>query len=172
MDPLTLSPSSVLDWERIFVFPHRNPVGAPAAAASLSPRLLRLLQKWCIRLALWIAGSHKALAVKALRRALHTMHPQSTRLHSALVGAVGNRGRQRHLCGLFSNSPEFHKRVLENPPAAQPPAAQPVQPDSHFSSSPTRTTRFFLKNKTKKNSRRRRATRSRELTRAPERHLG
>lgn len=116
-----------------------------------APSLL-LLQKQCIGRTLWISGPHETPTTKARRHALHTMLPQSTYPGDTTVGVVGNQGLSKPLAGRFSNSPEFHKPDLENLPAPQPAAHQPLQPDSHFSSSPTGTTSSSLRKELTKQS--------------------
>ena len=90
------------------------------------------LWKACL---LWRTSYFQLIDRYKVVQTIHTKHPLYTGLKCVPVGDVGNWGLHACIAPWFSNPPELHSLDLENPAPAQPRPLQPLQPDSHFSSS-------------------------------------
>jgi hypothetical protein len=84
-------------------------------------------------LSLCIACSLQPLATHVSGHAFHINQSLCTAIFAPPVEVVGNRGCSTPIPTLFSNSPQFHNRDLENSPACQPYLFQPFQQHFHFS---------------------------------------
>ncbi len=69
---------------------------------------------------LWRIGSMKALYSCGCGRTFHINQQVCTALFEPPVGDVGNRGWVLGAVGLFSKTPDFHRRDLEKGAGSQP----------------------------------------------------
>ena len=82
---------------------------------------------------LWRRGTREVVAGRGDGRALHKTHGVCTRVLRWGVEEVGNWGGVKAVEGGFSNSPEMHRRDLENLLAGYRPRSKWVSANIHFS---------------------------------------